>query len=195
MKSNILIVFIVCISHSIFAQNYGKKFYQTIETSYLLGFGDKVNNKDLPLGIAPAGNIQNHTNGFGVKVAAGYYISEQIDAGIGLGIQGHDYPSTIPLSADIRGVLLKKRNTPFAKVCVGSFFKLNNSWENGNFYKLGLGYRLKLTEKNNAIFSVNYNYSRISDGSYYVTGEINNPQIENIDLYYKSVDFSIGIEL
>ena len=78
---------------------------------------------------------------------------------------------------------------------LGSFFKLNNSWENGNFYKLGLGYRLKLTEKNNAIFSVNYNYSRISNGSYYVTGEINNPQIENIDLYYKSVDFSIGIEL
>ncbi len=190
-------MFLTLFFNSIFAQETNKGFYKTINASYLLGAGDNlVKEGDLPTGILPAINIKNNSKGYGVRAEVGYYLSRHTSLGLGVGIQGHNFPSTLPLSINMKGLLLNQENTPFLNASIGTFLKVKSSWEKGNFYQLGIGYRHKISKSLKSFVSVNYNRSKIIDGSYYwKSGDASKPQFEHIDLFYNNIEFNIGIEL
>jgi hypothetical protein len=175
------------------SQNANKGFFNVTEASYLCGFGDILKQKDIPAGIEIGAKNENNTNGIGVYTTLGYYVSSHLSTGVGIGIQGHDYPSTLPAYLDCRGYLYDKATTPFAVFGLGSFLKGSGRNE-GNFFRIGAGYRLKLGKRTGFVSSLSYNRAKIREGAYYVSGDATNPRFNYLDMHYNNVALSVGVE-
>ena len=75
-------------------------------------------------------NTGNYTIGF--KTVNGYQLNEHLSLGIGLGIDGNKNQTLLPITADIRGTILKGVVSPVINMNVGYSLLLNA--KNNNIY-------------------------------------------------------------
>lgn len=96
-----------------------------------------------------------------------------LSAGIGVGIDNYVF-RTIPVFADIRADILKRKNTPFVFADAGpqfcwlqnnqeasSFF--NPEYKAGFYFNAGAGYKMNLFKKNALIFSAAFSLKKVNE--------------------------------
>lgn len=196
MKKLQLFCVLFIISASISAQNLfevkKKRFFSLTELGALYGVGKKNVNSDIIHGSY--GDYRGYTGR--LRTMAGYFIKENLSVGLGIGLDGFHEPdnNTMPFFGDLRYYAKKRANTPYAMFNYGIFLKRNDSFKNGNFYELGIGYRLKLGKKNFAFLATSFNSSKIKNGIMYsvFNGETNTSTYNFADIRINSISSTVG---
>lgn len=119
---------------------------------------------------------------FQIRTMVGYYITEKLAAGIGIG-GAKDLPLW-PLFGELRYSILKKANSPFVSVSYGKIIKVDD----GSIFEVGVGYRKKLGKKNFVTLRTSYNSTTWRGGAYMY----DNNSISSADTRFSNLSFTVG---
>ena len=129
----------------------------------------------IDFGIITAGSdYVSGSAGYMLHTRAGYTFCPLLSVGVGVGIDNYGYasPRVVPLYASVRGVIGKKRWTPYYSLDVGGgiAWMNNNEWgrdiqyqrsQGGFMMQAGLGYQWNL-EKTSIQMGLNYKTQQTS---------------------------------
>lgn len=167
-------------------KNKESKFYNITEIGYGHGVG-KMNFKDVNL------KIQNESSYFRIRTQFGYFFSEKISLGLGVGLDGyHDYTfNTAPLFVDMRYYFKSQPQTFFVFSNLGYAIPLDNNFEQGIMGGVSLGRKIS-TRKLILLPSIGVNVQQLQDIGYYVFSQSQASSFgENITLM--SIQFNLGL--
>lgn len=126
---------------------------------------------------------------FQIRTMVGYFITEKLSAGIGIGA-AKDFPLS-PIFGELRYSLYNKANSPFAAICYG---KVVGRHFDGSIFEIGIGYRKKLGQKNFITFRTSLNTTMDRDRAiiYYYDVNTNTSTISSADVRSNNLSFTVG---
>lgn len=162
-------------------------YYGQIQFAYHSGLGSIHYDEDF--------NPVYSGNAFGLTGSFGYFIHPRLSLGMGTGLVGYHNPghNTFPVFLDLRGYLKDQRNTLFSSLKAGAAVKLSESFSQGMFGSLGLGY--KMMKGNIALMpSVGLKIQKITEGRAILISPATG-QAEDITtvIYLNTLSFSLGL--
>lgn len=104
------------------------------------------------------------SSGTFVKLTAGYNYSAHLYLGLSAGLNTYkDFNSlaTLPVEAEVKGVLFDKASTPVAYLKGGYSFERPNDGSYGAVYSMGVGYRIKLGARARITPILGYNHQQV----------------------------------
>lgn len=136
-------------------------------------------------GLLPGGGAYRDQLGLSLQASFGYQFKRQLGAGIGLSLDGYanaDGGDTfIPVFAEARGYLWKRKSTPYWTAAAGYGFPLRTEivnqevrrFEGGMMFHPAIGYRLGGDKTINLTVDVGYKFQRaITEREFFFSGEI-----------------------
>lgn len=133
-----------------------------------LGFftGQQVQKLETLVG---EGTLKTNKYVISLRNINGWFLSEQFSIGAGVGLDGYhnpknsfDYNNTFLLFADARYYFKSAASTFFAYGDLGSSIAIDDDFEKGLMFNLGLGYKLKLARRTGFVASLGYNQQQIN---------------------------------
>lgn len=135
--------------------------------------------------LLPGGGEYRSELGLSLQAAFGHQINRQLGIGAGVSLDGYaneDGGDTfIPIFAEARGYLWKKKNTPYWNVGAGYGFPLRTQsanqeirrFEGGYMFHPAIGYRLGADKTINLTFDLGYKFQKaITEREFFFSGEI-----------------------
>lgn len=190
MRCCCLISIIVIISFTIALGQRVKrkesKVFNITEIGYGHGFG-KINFKDVNL------KIQNESSYFRLRTQFGYFFSEKLSLGIGMGLDGyHDYTfNTAPLFVDARYYFSPQPQTFFVFTNLGYAIPLASNFEQGIMGGISFGRKIS-TRKLILLPSIGVNVQQLQNIGYYAFSQSQASSFgDNITLM--SIQFNLGL--
>lgn len=135
--------------------------------------------------LLPGGGDYNSELGLSLQTSFGYQLNRQFGLGLGLSLDGYANVESddtfVPLFAEARGYLWKKKNTPYWTVAAGYGFPLRTEaanqeirrFEGGYMFHPAIGYRLGADKTINLTVDLGYKFQKaITEREFFFSGEI-----------------------
>lgn len=148
-------------------------------------FREKGFYSSVVFSLLPGGGEYRSELGLSLQAAFGHQFSRHLGIGAGLSLDGYANESGgdtfIPIFAEARGYLWKKKNTPYWNLGAGYGFPLRTDSENqevrrfegGYMFHPAIGYRLGADKTINLALDIGYKFQRaITEREFFFSGEI-----------------------
>ncbi|WP_020211838.1 hypothetical protein [Flavobacterium rivuli] len=151
-------------SNSVKDEYRNKGYFNITRFSYIL-----VDNTKQDIFTPGVGNSSNdlptnNAKAFSIQTISGYFFSPYFSAGVGIGLDGYKDPNinTFPAFVEVRAYLKDSYNSPFAFIDYGGLIKISDSFNKGNMFNIGAGYKVFVSDRIALIPEISYSVKNIS---------------------------------
>jgi len=98
---------------------------------------------------------------YSLQTINGYFFGPYFSAGIGIGLDGYHEPNinTLPVFLDLRAYLSDNYNTPFLFLDWGTLLAASDTFQKGNLFNIGVGYKVFISKKKRIALTPEFGYS------------------------------------
>lgn len=119
------------------------------------------------IGLLFGKNTETNVNSFSISNVTGYYVTEKIGIGVGLGAEFFEY-SYCPITSDFRYTVFKEKFTPVLFLQGGYqlpienyYFEGEKTLKGGYFFNPGIALRNVISQNTALQFSVSYRFQKL----------------------------------